>query len=57
MPKKTTSDLWIDADNQLVKMSSGPSAGPTFEIHYSQWGSPVHVSAPPASQVQPMPTF
>jgi hypothetical protein len=54
-PKQTTSDLWIDSDNRMVKMSSDPSAASSFEIHYSQWGSPVHVSAPPPSQVQPMP--
>jgi len=54
-PKQATSDLWIDSDNRIVKMSSGGSAASSFEIHYSKWGSPVHVSAPPPSQVQPMP--
>jgi hypothetical protein len=53
-PKQTTSDLWIDSDNRIVKMSSNASAA-SFEIRYSKWGKPVHVSAPPRGQVQPLP--
>jgi hypothetical protein len=51
VPKQTTSDLWVDGDNQIIKMTSDGSAA-AYEIHYSKWGQPVHVSAPPASQVQ-----
>jgi hypothetical protein len=54
-PKQTTSDLWIDSDNRIVKMSSNASAAASYEVHYSKWGKPVHVSAPPPSQVQPLP--
>jgi hypothetical protein len=50
MPKTTRSDLWLDGDNLIVKMTSDSSSG--VEIHYSKWGQPVHVAAPPKGQVQ-----
>ena len=55
MPKQTTSDLWLDSDNLIVKMTSDATASSTYEIHYSSWGKSVHVSAPPASQVAQLP--
>jgi hypothetical protein len=51
MPRQTTSELWLDGDNHIVKMTSDASIS-TYEIHYSDWGKPVHVSAPPKSQIQ-----
>jgi hypothetical protein len=54
MPKQTTSDLWLDGDNHIVKMRSDTAMG-AFEIHYSKWGKPVHVSAPPARRVVQLP--
>jgi hypothetical protein len=57
MPKQTTSDLWIDSDNRIVKMSSDAAAASSFEVHYSKWGAPVHVSAPPPRQVQQLPAL
>lgn len=55
MPKKTTSDLWLDSDNLIVKMKSDASAA--FEIHYTDWGKPVRVAAPPESQIRQLPSF
>jgi hypothetical protein len=57
MPKETTSELWVDGDNRLVKMSSDASTVASYEIHYSKWGAPVQVSAPPPGQVQQMPAL
>jgi hypothetical protein len=50
VPKTTTSELWLDGDNLIVKMTSDASAG--FEVHYSKWGSPVQVAVPPKGRVQ-----
>jgi hypothetical protein len=50
MPKTSRSDLWLDGDNLIVKMTSDAATG--LEIHYSKWGTPVHVAAPPKNQVQ-----
>ncbi len=50
MPKTLTYDVWVDAASQPVKvMMNNPMF--TVEVHFSKWGEPVHVVAPPASQV------
>jgi hypothetical protein len=54
MPKQTTSELWLDGDNHIVKMTADASVA-AYEIHYSDWGKPVRLSAPPKSQVQQFP--
>jgi hypothetical protein len=50
MPKVITYDVWVDAGSRPVKIASGLQ-GISIEMHFSRWGEPVHVVAPPASQV------
>lgn len=50
MPKTVTYDVWVDGANRPVKMVvDNPMV--TVDLHFSKWGQPVHVVAPPASQV------
>jgi hypothetical protein len=51
LPKTLVYDVWVDAEHRPVKAST---KAPAFSIeqHYSKWGEPVHVVAPPADQVQ-----
>lgn len=51
---KETFDVWITSDGLLVRqtVSATTSAGPTkTDMHMSDWGKPVSISAPPADQV------
>jgi hypothetical protein len=56
MPRQTTSELWLDGDDHIVKMTSETTLG-SYEVHYSDWGKPVHVAAPPAKQVSQLPSY
>lgn len=50
MPKTLTYDVWVDSASQPVKvLMNNPMF--TVELHFSKWGEPVNVVAPPASQV------
>lgn len=50
LPKTLTYDVWLDADNRPFQISViNPQL--TMTLHFSHWGEPVHVVAPPASQV------
>ena len=51
MPASVTSQVWLDDQQRPVKMESDVNGAHT-EFHYSRWGEPVHVTAPPASQVR-----
>jgi hypothetical protein len=52
---KETIDLWVASDSSLpvrVDVSSSTSAGAfKVDMHLSDWGKPVSISAPPADQV------
>lgn len=51
---KETFDVWISSDGLLVRqtVSAMTSDGPTkTDMHLSDWGKPVSISAPPADQV------
>jgi LppX/LprAFG-like lipoprotein len=50
LPKTVSYDVWVDASARPVKVSLTTSAG-AMELHFSRWNEPVHVQAPPASQV------
>ena len=47
---ETAFELWLDADD-LVRRLEVEVAGLTFTAHFSDWGEPVEIEAPPASQV------
>jgi len=51
MPKTLTSNVWVDGTSRPVKVAMSYPTG-TMEMHFSKWGEPVHVVAPPASQVK-----
>lgn len=50
MPKTLTYNVWVDAKNRPVQLSM-INSGFTVQLQFSKWGEPVHVVAPPASQV------
>lgn len=50
LPKTVTYDVWLDAGSRPVKVSMTMSSF-AMELHFSHWNEPVHVTAPPASQV------
>jgi len=56
LPKNVTYGMWFDGDGLFRKMSVdlGTAAG-GMEVHYDQWGEPVSIEAPPASQITTMP--
>jgi LppX_LprAFG lipoprotein len=50
LPKTVTYDVWLDSASRPVKLSMATTAF-SLDLHFSKWGEPVHVVAPPASQV------
>lgn len=53
LPKTLKYDVWVDAD-KLVRKLSMDVAGSTIDMTLSEWGEPVQISAPPASQTTTM---
>lgn len=51
LPKTYTSDVWLDSAQRPVQMKYSLSGSETV-MHYSDWGKPVSIKAPPASQVR-----
>ena len=50
LPKTISYDIWLDGDARPVKLAMSSSEY-SLDLHFSKWGEPVHVTAPPASQV------
>ncbi len=50
IPKTISYDVWLDSGSRPVKLSMG-TGEVGLDLHFSKWGEPVHVVAPPASQV------
>jgi hypothetical protein len=50
LPKQMSYDVWVDASARPVKVSMNQGSF-AVELHFSRWNEPVHVVAPPASQV------
>jgi len=50
LPKSLSYDLYVD-DDQLLRRLVVEVAGTSSEITTSEWGEPVEVTAPPASQI------
>lgn len=55
IPKSVVDDMYLTPDN-LIRRSVVDVAGQKVVIDYSHWGEPVHIKAPPAAKVIPMPT-
>jgi hypothetical protein len=50
LPKTLTYNVWIDSSSRPVEIAMN-IAGTRMQMHFSHWNEPVHVVAPPASQV------
>jgi hypothetical protein len=50
LPKTVTYDVWVDGSNRPVQVTIDMAMA-KVDLHFSKWGQPVHVVAPPASQV------
>jgi hypothetical protein len=51
LPGQLTGDVFVNADNLPVKMSVTMGNVASFEAHFSKYGEPVDIKAPPADQV------
>ncbi|MBK7721565.1 MAG: LppX_LprAFG lipoprotein [Austwickia sp.] len=59
LPKEMPYDIWLDGENRTRKFAMEMAvSGMTvkYDGKLDKFGEPVSISAPPASQVQPMPT-
>lgn len=50
-PKQMPVNIWLDGQNRPVQYVVPMSKAESMTMHFSKWGEPVHVVAPPASQV------
>jgi hypothetical protein len=60
LPETVSYDVWLDDQNRMRKltMDMGMSGSPTStEIQFSDWGKPVDIAAPPASEIVKQPQF
>ncbi|MGD9961399.1 LppX_LprAFG lipoprotein [Nocardioides sp.] len=55
LPKTFTYDIWLDGDDRMRKMVASVDKKTSMEMVMSNFGDPVDIKAPPASQVQVMP--
>lgn len=53
LPKSVTEDLYVDS-RDLLRRAVLNAAGQKVTIDATQWGEPVHVTAPTSSQIVPM---
>jgi len=51
LPDEVTSEVYVNSDNLPVEISVTMGSAGSFEAHFSKYGEPVDVKAPPASQV------
>ena len=51
LPETTTSEIWLGPGQLPVQVTSGYGSA-IMTMHYSHWGEPVSIKAPPASQVR-----
>jgi hypothetical protein len=51
MPQELKADVWLDDENRMAKSSIDLGQGNTYDTTLSDFGDPVEIKAPPASQV------
>jgi hypothetical protein len=51
MPATLTYDVWVGDDDNLPRRMEFDMMGTSGQINMTKWGKPVHVEAPPPSQV------
>lgn len=57
LPPQLTFDMFFDADGLIRRISGDMGAlGGQFQAEYTDWGTPVSVTAPPASQILQQPS-
>jgi LppX_LprAFG lipoprotein len=59
LPKTVTYDVWLDDQNRMRKMTFEMPMGAApvmMELAFSDWGEPVDIAAPPASEIVEQPT-
>lgn len=54
LPKTTTYDVWLDQDHLMRRMKMDLS-GVSMDMTISDWGRPVHITAPPRDKMMLMP--
>ncbi|MFC8732060.1 LppX_LprAFG lipoprotein [Luteimicrobium sp. NPDC057192] len=52
LPKTITYTYWVDSDDLMRKVEADV-AGAKVEMHFSHWGEPVTITAPPKSDILP----
>ncbi len=55
LPKTFTYDIWFDDEDRVVKMTAIMGKQSTVDMVMTNFGEPVDIKAPPASQIQVMP--
>jgi hypothetical protein len=55
LPDEFTYDIWLDSNDRLRKMTADVGKQTSIEMEMTNWGEPVDIKVPPASQVQEMP--
>jgi hypothetical protein len=51
LPVEVTYDVWLETDTALMVRLALELQGMEMDLHFSDWGEPVTVAAPPAGQV------
>lgn len=51
LPDEVTSEVYVDSDNLPVLISLTMGSAGSFEAHFSKYGEPVDIQAPPANKV------
>ncbi|HEX3929198.1 MAG TPA: hypothetical protein VHW64_00725 [Nocardioides sp.] len=55
LPKTMAYDVWLDGKGRLTKFVVSIPKLLKLTAHYTDYGAPVHIAAPPASQITAMP--
>lgn len=56
VPDEIAYDVWLDDEGRLAQMEADLEEQGSMSITMSDWGKPVDIEAPPAKQVQELPT-
>jgi LppX_LprAFG lipoprotein len=51
IPAEITYDVWLETDTALMVRMAMEMQGMQLDLHFSDWGKPVSVEAPPSNQV------
>ncbi len=57
LPKTMTYDIWVGDQDNLPRRIEYSMAGTSMTMELSDWGEPVHITAPPPSQISKQDPF